>query len=113
VRTNALARDLEIETAEKFSMRAWRREDRIADHHAARNRIVRMAGQDHVDSGHARGQFTIDVKAVVTEQHDQIGAGFARRDYFGANPVFLDAERPIGHEPTWVRNRRVRKKPGR
>jgi hypothetical protein len=37
-----------------------------------------MAGHDHVDAGHHRGQLAVHVEAVVRQQHNHFGTVGAR-----------------------------------
>ncbi len=67
-----------------------------------------MAAEDGVEPAHARGQFQVDVHAVVRQQHDHLCALAARLVDHRLQVFFLDAEAPVGDEVRRVGDRRVR-----
>ena len=67
-------------------------QQRLADRDGLGDRIMGMAGQDHVDAGHARGQLAVDVEAVVRKQYDELRARFARLVDLRPHVVLANAE---------------------
>ena len=66
------------------------------------NAIVCMPAQNGVQSADARGQFEIDIHAVVRQQHHDLRALAARLVDGELEILFLDAIRPIRHEITRI-----------
>ena len=70
---------------------------------------MRVTAQNGVNAAHTRGHFQINIHAVVTQQHNSLrpfGSGIV--DGF-LHFAFANTERPVGHQPSRVGNRCVRK----
>ena len=69
-----------------------------------------MPAEDGIQPTHARGELQVDIHAVVRQQHDHLGALAARLVNHLLQPLFLNAERPVGREIGRMRDGRVRKR---
>ncbi len=101
---------LEIEPRQELAVAARGDKQGVADLDRRGQRVVRVAGQDHVDALHPAGQLAVDVEAVVAQQHDQIDLVGAQLLDIGRDLLFLDAERPVGDQVARVGDRRVGKR---
>ena len=68
---------------------------------------MRVAGEDHVEAGDPARQLAVDVEAVMRQQDDELRAFRAHRVDIGLNLLLADAERPVGHHPARIGDRRV------
>ena len=83
---------IEIETRYELAVAARSYEQRPADHHDRRQRVVGMGREYHIDAGDAGGELAIDVKAVVREQHHQLCARSAHLFDLGPHVALADAK---------------------
>ena len=101
---------VEIEPRDELAVAAGRDQQRVADLHRFRQRVVGVAGQDHVDAVDPRGELAVDVEAVVRQEHDELRAFLAHLLDIGAHVVLANAERPVRHHPARIGDRRIRER---
>ena len=98
---------LDVEPRQELAVRARRDQQRVADAHGLRQRIVRVGGQDDVDALDAGGQLAVDVEAVVGEQHHHLRALRARAATDRRSSASRMPNDQFGHHPARIGDRRV------
>jgi hypothetical protein len=97
---------VEVEPRDELAVAAGGDEHSLADLDHVGQCVMRMRRQQDVDALDAPGELTVDVEAVVGQEHDEPGALLARLDV-GLHVLLANAERPVRHHPARVGDGRV------
>ncbi|OIQ71527.1 hypothetical protein GALL_468530 [mine drainage metagenome] len=87
-----LALHVKVKAGDELAVGAGGDQHRFAHQHRLWQRVVGVAGQDHVDARHLRRHLAVHVKAIVRQKHDEVGTLALHLGHHRGHAILADAK---------------------